>query len=133
MPSRGRMVRALLVSWAGLTHVWTLLTLVAVFYFPVYLDSRASRAPAADLPWLGAALAAGPGPLARLLAWILHRDGGSSPSSLWAPVRIAATNLALWLAFSLWKPTGRVLWDAGPSWAGPLYFLYWVSAGLSGY
>jgi protein-S-isoprenylcysteine O-methyltransferase Ste14 len=133
MPSGGRIVRTLLIGWAGLAHVWTLLTLVAFFYFPVYLDSHASRTPRVDLPWLGMTLAAGLGPLVRLVERILDREGARIPRLLRAPARSAMTNLALWLAFSLWMPTGRVLWDAGPAWAGVIYFLYWVAAGLSGY
>ena len=133
MPARGSLAHALLYGWAGLTHVWTLLTLVALFYFPVYLDSHASRTPRPALPWVGMSIAVSLGPVDRLSRRIFEGDVGSCPRGLRAPARRAVTNLALWLVFSLWAPTGRVLWDAGPAWAGPTYFLYWLAAGLAGY
>ena len=62
---------ALLYVWAGFTHVATLLTIVALFYFPVYLDSHARRAPAARLAWPGPFLACAAG----LLYGLLRRPG----------------------------------------------------------
>jgi protein-S-isoprenylcysteine O-methyltransferase Ste14 len=116
--------KAALYAWAGAQYVWTLLTVVALFYFPVFLDTTAQRAgPAHAPPWASVALAAGVGPLVVVL--IRARAD--------RPLAAAAVNAWLWETFMSWQPTGRVVWDLGFGPARLVYLIYWVAAGLSGY
>jgi len=116
--------KAALYAWAGAQYVWTLLTIVALFYFPVFLDTTARRGgPAPGLPWASVALAAGLGPLVVLLI------RARAPR----PFAAIAFNAWLWGTFMSWQPTGRVVWDLGFGPARLVYLFYWIAAGLSGY
>jgi len=123
--------KATLYAWAGFMYVWTLLSVVALFYFPVYLDASATRLlPRGPMPWGAVALAAAGGPLC--LAMVLDSTRVRA-GALYAPFRATVVNLWLWLTFTTWQPTGRVVWDAGFAWARPLYMLYWIAAAVAAY
>ncbi|PYU96262.1 MAG: hypothetical protein DMG08_02715 [Acidobacteria bacterium] len=60
--------RGLFYILAGLLHVWTLLSIFAFFYFPVFLDSRAVHGPPRNsLPWAAVLLLLLAGPVYLLL------------------------------------------------------------------
>lgn len=132
-----RMIRrSLLYFWAGATHVGTLLTIAAFFYFPVFLDTHAARAGAQrGIPWPAIGLTAFLGPALGIVSSqrIHKRWIRSFHEHLYVPIRVAFLGLCLWGIFLSWKATGRILWDAGIAWAGFFYLLYWVTAGIAAY
>lgn len=128
--------RMLLYSWAGIIHVWTLLTIVAFFYFPVFLDTQAVQgAPRNLLPGIAIALAILFGPVQGLIGNSRIRSllAQRIPVHFFQPFRAILLNLHLWSLFVLWHATGQVVWDTGMAWAGVLYFVYWILAGLAAY
>lgn len=128
------MRRPLLYALAGVMYVATLLTLAALFYFPVFLDSKASRTPAHGAPPAAAvALALAFGPVAVALRgrrW-LDFASGVVPRGVAGTLGVALAEAWLWSIFVSWTPTGAVVWDAGAAWAGASYLAYWTTAGAS--